>query len=145
MYIKIDGTLFYLTMVNFGKLSMIIYNKLWIYIYMHYKFPKLWFQLETLELILTMKKTILYQKLLNYNNPKADPGPALWARTSLFEIYLGFIFVYFDFISRILIVAIIRYLSSTLTSKHRLCVKEHQIKQTPYPKNSTVPGPRAPV
>ena len=96
MYIKIDGILFYLTMVNFGKLSMIIYYKLWIYMYMHYKFPKLWLQLETLQLILTMKKTILYQKLLNYNNPKA-----LRAHASLFEIYLEFIFVNFDCITRV--------------------------------------------
>ena len=32
MYIKIDETLFYLTMLNFGKLSMILYYLIWIHV-----------------------------------------------------------------------------------------------------------------
>ena len=59
-------------------------------------------------------------------------------RAPLFKIYLGFIFVNFDCITRIkfnysyhtLFTIFISF--STLTKKHKVCVKGHQIKpQTP--------------
>ena len=76
--------------------------------------------------------------------PKADPAPA-----RLFEIIWGFVFLNFDFITRIYFncshysLLTISILFSTLTTKYRVCMKEES-KQASDPKNST-PGPRPPV
>ena len=81
--------------------------------------------------------------------PKADPAPALRARAPLFEIFWGFVFVNFDCITRNNInccrhtMLTICTLFSTLTTKHRVCVKGAS-KETSDPKNSTATGPRPP-
>ena len=57
----------------------------------------------------------------------ADPGPAYRARTPLFYIIFGFVFVKFDCITRILFNCTICILSSYLTTRtYRVRVKGHQ-------------------
>ena len=79
---------------------------------------------------------------------KADPAPTRRPPPlPLFKFIFEFVFVTFDCITRIYFncshhkMFRICPLFSTLTTKHRVCVKGAS-KQTSDPKNSTAPGPR---